>query len=107
MNHFHSRLRTICICILLMVAAGCTNYDFSNRVIKQGNLNIARNADKLKVGMSKNQVAKIMGTSLVSPMFRMNRWDYVNMVKKPNQASKIQSVSIFFEHDSLSRVVKH
>lgn len=54
--------------------------------------------------MSKEKVAKIMGSSIIAPLFNSDRWDYAYTYRKGNVESKQMNISIFFAHDQLIRV---
>jgi len=108
---FHSRqkmrIRTLFISIALTVTlTHCASYDFSRRVIQQGNLLPQSKLERLKIGMSKNDVAILMGTSLLSPTFNNNRWDYAYTLRKGNSSLHVRRISLYFSHDRLSRIEK-
>lgn len=99
------RVRIILISIAFMLSlTQCMSYDFSRRVVKQGNLLSQSKLERLKLGMSKQDVAILMGTSLLSPLFNNNRWDYVYTVRKGSNALQIHRVSLYFSQDALSRI---
>lgn len=56
--------------------SSCSTFDFSRRVVQQGNLLTVQKVNALKVGMTKHEVVAVVGTSLVSPLFNEDRWDY-------------------------------
>lgn len=91
----------------LLLISGCANLDLSNRTIHQGNLSAVSKINKIQVGMTKSEVANIMGTSLITPMFRSNRWDYANTKRLPRQKMVMHSASIYFQHGRVSKVEKH
>lgn len=97
-------LRTAFLVGALACTTACTNWDFSKRVIRQGNLNINKNVERLRLGMTKSQVATVMGNSLVSPLFRQDRWDYASTEQIPRQKMQVQSVSLFFDNDRLVKI---
>lgn len=96
--------------IILMSAAltlsltHCASYDFSRRVIQQGNLLPAAKAARLKTGMSKNEVAILMGNSLLNPPFADNRWDYAFTWQKANGPTTVRHVVIYFQQDHVVRI---
>lgn len=102
------RIRIILIlAIITLTIMGCTSYDYSREKVQQGNLLSASQIERLKVGMSKEDVAILMGTSLISPTFQNNRWDYAYTWQKRGQLKCIKSVSIFFNNNTLSHFDKH
>lgn len=98
--------------IILVIASitlsivGCTSYDYSREKVQQGNLLSLKQLDRLKMGMTKEDAAILMGTSLISPTFQNNRWDYAYTWQKRGQLKCIKSVSLFFSRNTLTRVDK-
>lgn len=82
----------------------CTSFDFARRVAQQGNLIPKAKADRLKVGMSKNDVAILMGTSLLSPTFNNDRWDYAYTWRRGHGNIMIITVSLYFSNGILKRI---
>lgn len=101
------RIRIILIlAIITLTIVGCTSYDYSREKVQQGNLISSTQLDKLKIGMSKEDVAILMGTSLISQTFQNNRWDYAYTWQKRGKLKCIKSVSVFFTNNILSRIDK-
>lgn len=84
----------------------CESYDFARRVVRQGNLLPKSTIDSLKIGMSKDTVAHIMGNSLISPTFNNNRWDYAYTWRRGNGPMEIRHASLYFSNNSLQKI-KH
>lgn len=82
----------------------CLSYDFSHRVVQQGNLLPAHKIQRLHVGMSKEDAAILMGTSLLSPLFNNNRWDYVYTWRRGSGAQDVHHLTLYFSHNQLSRI---
>lgn len=89
-------------CILFL--SHCSRYDFSRRATQQGNLLPEAKIQRLKLGMHRNDVAVLMGDSLIPEMFSRNRWDYAYTLKKGNYPLKIRTVRLYFKNDVLSRI---
>lgn len=99
------RVRTLLIPILLMLTLShCASYDFSRRIVEQGNMLKQENISRLKIGMSKNNVAILLGTSLLSPTFNKDRWDYAYTLRKGNRALMVKNLILYFSHGSLVRI---
>ena len=94
-------LLTLTICL-----TSCTSYDFSRHVVQQGNLLPESKIKRLKTGMSKKDVAILMGSSLLSPTFDNNRWDYAYTYRRGNQRNKVRNLRLFFRHGTLIKI-KH
>lgn len=92
--------------LMVVLLSGCLNYDFTRKINKQGNLLPDSKLEKLHTGMSKSEVAALMGTSLISPMFRTSRWDYVNTHQKVNYPVQVKTVIVYFKGDRLVKIDK-
>jgi outer membrane protein assembly factor BamE len=102
-------MRTVIILFITsfgLSVTGCFNHDFTGRTKSQGNLLPDSKISRLRTGMSKREVAVIMGTSLVSPVFRTDRWDYVHTAQPANKEVDIKTVVFYFKHDRLQRIEK-
>lgn len=99
------RVVNVLISILLTLSlTHCASYDFSRRVVEQGNLLPQSKIQRLKIGMSKSDVAILMGTSLLSPSFNNERWDYAYTIKTGNGPLLIRNLSLYFSHGRLSQI---
>jgi outer membrane protein assembly factor BamE len=99
------RIKLILICITLTLSlSACLSYDFSRRIVQQGNLLPQEKLNQLKIGMSKQDAANLMGTSLMSPTFNNNRWDYAYTWRKGNSKTTLRHVSLYFTDDRLTRI---
>lgn len=100
-------MRIIILLISVMVTCTltqCVSYDFSRRIAQQGNLLPQEKIDRLRLGMSKNDVAILMGTSLLSPTFNNDRWDYAYTWRRGSGRIEIRNVSLYFAKDALARI---
>ncbi|WP_370637188.1 outer membrane protein assembly factor BamE [Legionella sp. 16cNR16C] len=84
--------------------ASCASYDFSRRIVQQGNLLPQSTVSRLKIGMSKQDVAILLGSSLLSPTFNNNRWDYAYTWRKGSSPLKVKNVSLYFSNGVLTRI---
>jgi outer membrane protein assembly factor BamE len=101
------KMRIIIILITTILACSltqCVSYDFSRRIVQQGNLLPQSKIERLKVGMSKEDAAILMGTSLLSPIFKNDRWDYAYTWRRGSGSTEIRNVVIFFSHGRIARV---
>lgn len=90
--------------ILTLSLTQCASYDFARRIAQQGNLLPSETMDRLKLGMSKEETAILLGTSLLSPTFNNDRWDYAYTWRRGNGSMIIRNVSLYFSRDSLVRI---
>jgi outer membrane protein assembly factor BamE len=71
----------------------CSTYKMD---IQQGNVIEQEALNNLRVGMSRGQVASLLGSPLMQDDFHQNRWDYVFYLKKPGQKTEKKSVAVIF-----------
>ncbi len=70
--------------------------------VQQGNILNQPMIDKLKPGMTRAQVAYIMGRPVMINTFDPDRWDYVFTIEVPGQFNESTRMSLFFENDVLT-----
>ncbi|HET7832405.1 MAG TPA: outer membrane protein assembly factor BamE [Gallionella sp.] len=72
--------------------------------IRQGNFVTPEMREKLKLGMTRQQVMYVLGTPLIHDAFHTNRWDYVYYLKHYGQIGEEQRLTLYFEGDTLARI---
>jgi outer membrane protein assembly factor BamE len=87
--------------------AGCSLPRFSmpklyRITVQQGNVITQEMVDKLKPGMTRSQVAYIMGEPILRNTFNENRWDYIYTVVLPGYFEQDVRLSLFFENEVLA-----
>ena len=70
--------------------------------VQQGNVLTQEMIDRLKPGMTRSQVAFIMGEPIFRNTFNENRWDYIYTVEVPGYFNQDMRMSLFFEQDKLA-----
>ncbi len=70
--------------------------------IQQGNVITQKMIDQLKPGMTRSQVAFVMGEPIFRNSFDNDRWDYIYTVEVPGYYSDERRVSLYFDHDLLA-----
>ncbi|MDP1603693.1 MAG: outer membrane protein assembly factor BamE [Legionella sp.] len=102
------RLGTLFLAIALtLTLTHCASYDFSRRFVQQGNQLPQEKIARLRVGMSKEDVAILMGSSLLSPTFDNNRWDYAYTWRKGSARPQIRNLILYFTNNRLARIEHH
>jgi outer membrane protein assembly factor BamE len=95
-------MRALALAFSLIALSGCSIiYKLPTR---QGNVIEQKDLDKLKVGMTRDQVKFVMGTPIASTPFRSDRWDYVGYYKSPRGDVNSRSVTLYFDKDTLARM---
>lgn len=91
----------------MLTLTNCASYDFSRRFVQQGNLLPKSKIDRLRIGMSKQDAAILMGNSLLSPTFNNNRWDYVYTLRQGSNRPEIRNLSLYFVNNRLTGIEHH
>lgn len=72
--------------------------------IRQGNFVTPEMREKLKLGMSKQQVRYVLGTPLVNDAFHGDRWDYAYSLMQRGKVVEQQAMTLTFAGDNLARI---
>ncbi len=72
--------------------------------IRQGNFITPEMRERLKVGMTRQQVRYVLGTPLVADPFHQNRWDYVYRLIQEDQLVEQHRLSLIFEGENLAKI---
>ncbi|MCL4112806.1 UNVERIFIED_CONTAM: hypothetical protein GTU68_021824 [Idotea baltica] len=85
------------------VLSGCAIY---KPEVQQGNALSNETVSQLERGMSKGEVASILGTPLLQDNFRDNRWDYVYFDGTGKKQLNKKNLTLIFKNDQLFQVKK-
>jgi outer membrane protein assembly factor BamE len=72
--------------------------------VQQGNIVTQDMVDELKVGMTKRQVAYVMGTPLIRSPYQQERWDYLYTLERRDKVVKKYQVTLFFKDELYTRL---
>jgi outer membrane protein assembly factor BamE len=97
----YKRMRLLILPALLLLSSCGLIY---KQTIAQGNLLDQASIDQLNPGMSKRQVALILGTPTVQSPFEQDRWDYIYSYKTDGKAAEIKSVTLTFDDGQLAQI---
>lgn len=89
---------------LLLPVGGCSSFSPYKMEIRQGNYVAAEARQKLRVGMSRQQVVSLLGSPLVSDVFHANRWDYIYRLEEQGKLVEQQRLTVHFEGDFVKRI---
>lgn len=97
------RSKLIFLCVLLASCSGTSMSWLSpyKMDIRQGNYITPEMREKLKFGMTRQQVRYVLGTPLVSDAFHGNRWDYVYRLEQHSEIVEKQRLTLLFDGDNL------
>ena len=86
-----------------LLTTGCAVYKMD---VQQGNSISNEMVGQLKKGMSKSEVASLLGNPLLQDNFRSNRWDYIYYTGKGRKSSKQQNLTLIFVNEQLVQVTQ-
>jgi outer membrane protein assembly factor BamE len=91
--------RLIFIVLLAALASGCNLIYKQN--VQQGNAHEQEDLDQVELGMTKRQVAYLLGTPAIHDPFHQDRWDYISMFSRRGGDPVRRLVTLHFEDDIL------
>jgi outer membrane protein assembly factor BamE len=107
-NHIMPKCLTVityCLCLFLV---GCSTEKLKESLpgvyrldIHQGNIVSQQMVDQLRPGMTKRQVAFIMGSPLIVDPFHDNRWDYLYSNEPGGKPRMQKRITLVFGKDEL------
>ena len=98
---------------LTMASAGCSSTQADRwlgaitpyRVdVMQGNVVTQELAERVKPGMSRDQVRDLLGSPLLTSAFHGDRWDYVFTMRRQGVPAQRRSIVAHFKGDVLERL---
>ncbi len=93
---------------LLLASCGVTSWlkSFSpyKMEIRQGNLVTPEMRERLRVGMSRQQVSTALGSPLLADIYHANRWDYVYRYEEKGQLVEQRRLTVYFKDNFVSRI---
>lgn len=89
--------------LMAAVAAlgACTPYRVA---VQQGNVITQEMVDRLRPGMTREQVAYIMGEPVIRNPFDQNQWDYVYTLRVRGRVDQRRKLSLIFAGDALAEL---
>ena len=94
--------KSLMILALAATTAGCGIV--YRQPIYQGNLIEPTSAEQLQPGMSKQQVASMLGTPSIEDPFHHDRWDYTSTLRRGRtDKTEVKNFVVYFENDAVTR----
>lgn len=94
-----TRLLFIALLAALTLNTGCQLIYKQN--VQQGNAHEQEDLDQITLGMSKKQVAYLLGTPAIHDPFHQDRWDYISLFSRRGGEPVRRLVTLTFENDLL------
>ena len=85
-----------------LLLGGCTFPRLYRATIQQGNVISQEMVDQLEPGMTRSQVAFIMGEPVLRNPFESERWIYLYRVEVPGRYEEERRMTLYFEDDLLA-----
>ncbi|WP_110685780.1 outer membrane protein assembly factor BamE [Salinicola aestuarinus] len=99
-------IRTVVLLLAASLIAGCSYFGVYKRDIPQGNLITQEMVSELELGMSREQVAYVMGTPLLEAPFSSDQWDYVFYLDQAYGDTVEKRLTLTFDNDRLVDIAK-
>ena len=100
----------LCAVAVALAASGCSWQNFSWQTfgvykldVNQGNYITQDQVDRLKVGLTSQQVRIALGTPLLADPFHANRWDYIYAFERQGKVLEDRRLAVYFVDDRLAR----
>jgi len=90
--------------LLAPLLASCTNFSLHAHSIQQGNWIHEEKISEIKAGMSKNEVAEVLGTPVLDHPFDLSRWDYVYTLDETGKKPELKHVIVEFRENRVAAV---
>lgn len=94
-----TRFLFITLLAVLTLNTGCNLIYKQN--VQQGNAHKQEDLDQVSLGMSKKQVAYLLGTPAIHDPFHKDRWDYISLLSRRGNDPVRRLVTLTFENDLL------
>ncbi len=94
-----ARFLLIALVMALTLSSGCKLIYKQN--VQQGNALEQDDLDQVTLGMSKKQVAYLLGTPSIHDPFHQDRWDYISLLSRRGNDPVRRLVTLTFENDLL------
>lgn len=72
--------------------------------VQQGNLLSVEEINQVKVGMSRNEVANLLGQPITSNGIDPDRWDYIYSLNRAGETPNVTRLSLDFQDDVVANL---
>lgn len=97
-------IQTIFFLFSICLLTHCESYDLSRRIVQQGNLLPASKVQRLKIGMTKEEVSLLIGSTLTHNIFRENHLDYAYTWRRGGSQPVLKYLCLTFQNNRLIRI---
>lgn len=91
---------------LVLLLSGCSVIDWMTYKlpVNQGNIVEQKDVDKLKPGMTRDQVVFVLGQPLAQSSFAADRWEYLYTTRSGHGESTAKRLTVTFNGEALATV---
>ena len=89
---------------VLFFLSGCANFKVFHPAVQQGNVITASEVKKIKLGMHKKEVKRILGYPVLSNKFMTNKVNYIYTFKEYDKPLIEKKLILLFEKDILTKI---
>jgi outer membrane protein assembly factor BamE len=104
----------VCAGIVSLLLTGCQSFSWPSMPslsslgvykldINQGNYVTQDQAERLKVGQTRQQVRQVLGTPLLADPFHADRWDYIYEFERQGKVLEHTQLTVYFVNDRVAR----
>ena len=96
-----------CILLLGFIAACSSKLLTVHKIdVQQGNALEAEMVDKVKIGMTQEQVQYVLGTPLITDSFHPDRWDYIYLLRPGYGEKERRQLTLTFDRGEVIEIDK-
>ena len=99
-------ISSLCLLCLCLMVSGCGDPIWLPRAhkvdVQQGNLITPRQVQAVKAGMSRQDVAGLLGVPIAASTFHTDRWDYAYTRSPAGHLVEARRFTVFFNEDVVS-----
>lgn len=102
-------LKILSYLIIITLLSGCGSKLLTVHKIdvQQGNALDAETVDKIKIGMTQEQIQYLLGSPLITDSFHPERWDYIYYFIPGYGERERRQLTLTFDRDELININKH
>jgi outer membrane protein assembly factor BamE len=106
MNLFLKKRPLLLVPALLLSLSGCAVVDWMTYKlpVQQGNIIEQKDVDKLKPGMTRDQVVFVLGEPLARSSFESGRWEYTLTTRTGQGETTSKRLAVMFNGDALASI---
>ncbi len=98
------RLTIISLCLTSFLLASCSWIHPYQPSVQQGNILTNTQLERVRVGMSKDQVEEVLGSPVLVNTFNDNYWPYVYTYQRNGGPIIKKQLDLYFSNDRLVRI---